>query len=104
MGDFNQLYHKCCELGIVTSQREFSECMLGMRQSYYSSMTSRRRTPTIASLVKFYLRLGDAIAATHEELQSALEQSYARGLENGLSELGKMRQAVWTQIKELAEC
>ncbi len=92
MDQTNKIYKILSEMGLTKSQYDFSANWLGQSRSYYSVVKTRRRRPSIKSLMILYLKLN----VVHAKL---MVSESTRPLNFAADRLAKASALIWKQVQ-----
>jgi len=101
MAALHSLYQDIKDLGVVTSQREFSG-LWGKKQSWCSTSMARHRKPGLDALVRFHINLTDLERDSLDAAMQAESRELAESYEEGAKHLAEINASIWTEIVSVA--
>jgi len=101
MAALHSLYQEIKDLGVVTSQREFSG-LWGKTESWCSTSMTRRRQPGLDALVRFHVTLTDLERESLDAAMQAEDREMAESYSAGAKHIAKINAAIWHEIVSVA--
>ncbi len=101
MAILKKLYREIKELGVVTSQREFSG-LWGKQPSWCSTSMTRHRSPGLDALVRFHMALDDMERDSNDAANVAEDNEAADAYRAGAGKLAELKSEIWTEITSVA--
>ena len=97
MAALKDIYREIKDLGVVSSQREFSS-MWGKRPSWCSTSMTRDRKPGLDALVRFHMTLMDMEQDSRIAANSAGSSEEAEEYMAGAEKLSEINSVIWSEI------
>jgi hypothetical protein len=101
MAALETLYQEIKDLGVVTSQREFSG-LWGKKESWCSTSMTRRRQPGLDALVRFHVTLNDLERETLDAAMTAENKETAQSYADGAMHIAVINASIWSEIVLMA--
>jgi hypothetical protein len=102
MRPINEIYNDLYDVGVVNSQREMS-LLMGKRPSWFSSSKTRKRHPTLDSLVCGYVAISDIHRQAMDAMKAAQDDEEMEDIAACLETISRVTAEIWVEISTMAK-